>query len=101
MPAPKGTRPPNAGKGRKPGVPNKATGAVRDLFAKFVEANASKAQELFDKVAADDPGKALDLLARFSEFVLPKLARTETTLDGEVTMATRLVIKRPDRPSNG
>ena len=48
-----------------------------------VEANAAKAQELFDRVAADDPAKALDLLARLSEFVLPKLARTEINGSGE------------------
>ncbi len=77
MAAPKGTRPPNAGKGRKPGTPNKTTATVREVFSQFVEANAAKAQELFDRVAAEDPAKALDLLARISEFVLPKLARTE------------------------
>src|SRR6185437_7371947 len=84
--------------GRRMGSPNKATAAVRDVFSAFVEANAAKAQALFDRVASKDPAKALDLLARLSEFVIPKLARTETTLDGEVTVGTRLVIKRP--PAN-
>ena len=31
MPAPKGHRPPNAGKGRKAGVPNKTTAAVKEM----------------------------------------------------------------------
>jgi hypothetical protein len=61
----------------------------------FVEHNAQQAQTLFDKVAADDPGKALDLLVRLAEFIIPKLARTETTLEGELTVATRFVIKQP------
>jgi hypothetical protein len=81
--------------GRPKGSANKATTAVREVFAQFVEVNAANVQALFDRVAKDDPAKALDLLARLSEFVIPKLARTETTLDGEMTLATRLVIKRP------
>lgn len=34
-PAPKGTRPPNAGKGRPKGVPNKASGDVRRLAQQY------------------------------------------------------------------
>ncbi len=63
--------------GRKKGTPNKATATVRDVFSQFVEANAAKAQSLFERVAAEDPAKALELLARLAEYVLPKLARTE------------------------
>jgi hypothetical protein len=81
--------------GRPKGKPNKATTAVREVFAQFVEMNAANVQALFDRVAKDDPAKALDLLARLAEFVIPKLARSETILDGEMTLATRLVIKRP------
>jgi hypothetical protein len=33
MAAPKGTMPPNAGKGRRAGIPNKRTQAVADLLA--------------------------------------------------------------------
>jgi Cdc6-like AAA superfamily ATPase len=80
--------PPNArigegkpGPGRPKGTPNKSTAAVREVFSQLVEANAEKAQALFDRVADKDPAKALELLARLSEFVVPKLARTETTLD--------------------
>ena len=93
MAAPKGTRPPNAGKGRKAGVPNKATGDVRAVFSAFVEHNADRAQELFDRVAKKDPAKALDLLARLSEFVLPKLARTELAgAGGENREPTRIQV---------
>lgn len=83
------------GPGRPKGLANRSTAAVREVFTQFVEANAIKAQALFDQVAKKDPAKALDLLARLSEFVIPKLARTETRIDGEVALATRLVIKRP------
>ena len=81
MPDPKGTIPPNAGKGRPRGSPNRATRDVRTVFSAFVEANAEKAQALFDRVASRDPAKALELLARLAEFVIPKLARTDLTGD--------------------
>ena len=32
MPAHKGTRPPNAGKGRKAGIPNKLTGELKEMI---------------------------------------------------------------------
>lgn len=76
--------------GRPKGTPNKATADVRAVFAAFVERNAEQAQELFDRVAKRQPAKALDLLARLSEFVLPKLARTE--LSGELSVRGKLVI---------
>jgi hypothetical protein len=65
--------------GRQKGTPNKATAAVRDVFSAFVEANSEKVQALFERVAESDPAKALDLLARLAEFVIPKLARTDLT----------------------
>jgi len=34
---------------------------------------AERVQELFDQVAKKDPAKALDLLAKMSEFVVPRL----------------------------
>ena len=84
-------KPPNAGKGRKPGVPNKTTADARALFAQFIESNAPKAQGLWERVAAEDPARALDILAKLGEFVLPKLARTE--LSGELAVRGKLVIE--------
>ena len=82
------------GPGRPAGVPNKTTTAIREVFANFVETNAAKAQELFDRVAKDDPAKALELLAKMAEFVLPKLARTETTWGTDAERPPSLIIKR-------
>lgn len=78
--------------GRPRGTANKATQDVRTVFTAFVEGNAAKAQELFDRVASKDPAKALDLLARLAEFVIPKLARTE--LSGEIGVRGKLTIVR-------
>jgi hypothetical protein len=78
------------GGGSRKGIPNKATGEVRTVFSAFVEHNSGRVQELFDRVASRDPAKALDLLARLSEFVIPKLARTE--INGEIGVRGKLVI---------
>lgn len=79
------------GPGRPKGTPNKATADARTVFAQFIEGNVPKAQELWERVAKDDPARALELLAKLGEFVLPKLARTE--LSGELGVRGKLVIE--------
>jgi hypothetical protein len=71
------------GGGSRKGIPNKTTRDVRSVYSAFVERNAERAQALFDQVAEKDPAKALDLLARISEFVVAKLSRS--TIDAEPT----------------
>jgi hypothetical protein len=83
------------GPGRPKGKPNKATAAVREAIARFAENNVGQLQSWLEKTAEKNPDKAADLFLRALEYHLPKLARTETTVEGEVTLATRLVIKRP------
>jgi hypothetical protein len=87
MPAPKGTRPPNAGNGRPKGVPNKVTTEFRQTVQKLLESNADNIGRWLTLVAEGDgsekgqpdPGKALQLLAQLAEYAAPKLARTEHT----------------------
>lgn len=82
--------PPNAGKGRVKGVPNKATQEFRMTVQKLLDDNRENVSLWLAEVATGgndptkaDPGKALDLLAKLAEFAAPKLARTEVTgLDG-------------------
>ena len=70
--------------GRPKGTPNKATAEARQAFKNLVTKNLPQMQKWLDEVALEDPGKAIDLVLKMSEFVLPKLARQELTgLDGE------------------
>ena len=82
-----GSRP---GPGRPKGTPNKATALAREAFANFIADNAGRVQELFDQVAADNPAKALELMTRIAEFVIPKQQRTE--IDGELGLRGQLII---------
>lgn len=91
MAAAKGTRPPNAGKGRKAGVPNKSTQEFRATVQMVLDENRENVAKWLKQVAEGrpakgakpsvpaDPGKALDLIAKLAEFAAPKLARTEVT----------------------
>lgn len=77
--------PPNAGKGRKPGVPNKATSAAREAIAAFVDGNVERLQGWLDDIAADEkhgPKVAFDCLMSVVEYHIPKLARRELTGEG-------------------
>jgi hypothetical protein len=78
------------GGGSRKGVPNKATKDIRAVFSAFVENYADRVQELFDQVADKDPAKALDLLAKMSEFVVPRLSRS--TVDGDLGIRGKLII---------
>jgi hypothetical protein len=79
--------PPNAGKGRPKGIPNKSTATVREAIATLLERNAEKMDEWLQMVAYGDdslgikpaPDKALDIMQKMAEYHIPKLARTEVT----------------------
>jgi hypothetical protein len=62
MAAAKGTRPPNAGKGRKAGVPNKVTGALKDMVLQAL-GNAGGVDYL-EKQAKENPVAFLTLVGK-------------------------------------
>lgn len=70
--------------GRKKGVPNKNTREIREAYQKLTEDNLDNMSIWLSQVAGDDPAKALDLMLRLSEYIIPKLGRQEITgNDGE------------------
>lgn len=65
--------------GRQKGSPNKATRDVREAFASLLERNAPKFDGWLNEVGAEDPARALDIVAKLAEYHVPKLQRTEVT----------------------
>lgn len=65
--------------GRKKGVPNKVTRDIRESFKNLVENNLDNMTKWLERVALNEPEKALKIVADLSEYILPKLQRTELT----------------------
>lgn len=65
--------------GRPVGTKNKNTQAIRNAYQNLVEMNLENMSLWIQQVAADSPEKAVDLMIKLSEYVIPKLARTEVT----------------------
>ena len=58
--------------GRKRGTPNVLTRDVRGALAALEEANLHRLQSWLNEVGKTDPAKAIDLVLRLLEFVVPK-----------------------------
>lgn len=68
---------PSNPKGRPKGLQNKATVEFKQAVTDLLTLAAPDFQEWLVRVAATDPGKALDLCGKLAEYAYPKLARTD------------------------
>ena len=66
--------------GRKAGTPNKVDGEAKQIFADIVNKNATRAQEMLDRIV--EPKEWMNAYLRLAEYVLPKKAAVNVT--GEV-----------------
>jgi hypothetical protein len=102
-------RPPNAGKGRVKGVPNKHTADVRQAVSLFAQKRASDVDRWVQQTAEGiketvgsgkrakavwivkpDPGKAAQIYFGAIEYHIPKLSRTELST-GSDTLKVEIV----------
>lgn len=74
-----GSKPGERRGGRGKGTPNKVSVEFRETVRRVLEDNSANVGRWLSTVAQDDPGKALDLLAKLAEFAAPKLGRVELT----------------------
>lgn len=64
--------------GRKKGSCNKTTAEIKEFYQLVLSQNLPNIQKWLDKVAEDNPAKALDILiGGISEFVIAKQSRVE------------------------
>lgn len=80
-------------KSTRKGVPNKSTNEIREAYQMLVSKNLTKMSTWLNKVAKDDPAKALDIIHKFSDFLLPKLNRTEIE---DVTTVEQILSMKPE-----
>ena len=85
--------------GRPKGALNKSTQTFRDTVSKLLEDNSKNVGVWLGRVAENDPGKALDLMAKLAEYAAPKLSKVEVSADVEVTHGYAFHIERPSRPA--
>lgn len=76
--------------GRKKGTPNKKTDEIRNAFQALVSDKIPELSKWLDEVAQDNPEKALDIIIKFSDFVIPKLQRTELSTQFEISALLQL-----------
>jgi len=87
--------------GSRKGIPNKATNEIRDAFKLLVEGNLENMSVWLSDVAEDDPEKALNILLKMSEFVVPKLQRQEIEHEIKEKQVIINITSTDDEPING
>lgn len=70
--------------GRPKGAINKNTREIREAYQRLVENNLENMTLWLTRIASEDEEKAMEIMLKLSEYVIPKLARQEVTgADGE------------------
>jgi len=85
-----------SGQGRPKGSVNKDTAHIKEAISAFVQKNSKKVDTLFTQLCDEDPGKALQIYFGAAEYVLPKLARTEATIEHSGEIRGVLVVPAKD-----
>jgi len=81
--------------GKDKGTPNKSTAAIKEAYQKLIEDNLDNLTKWLETIAEKDPEKAIRILADLSEYVIPKLARTDLRSEDESMKPTLNVIFKP------
>jgi hypothetical protein len=69
--------------GRPPGSKNKQTERIRQMYADFLENNLESIQMTYESMLRTDPKAAAMYLIQVTNFILPKLGKTDITTDGK------------------
>lgn len=74
--------------GKPKGALNKTTKDIKEAYKMLIEANIPNLTEWLERVAETNPEAALKYLSALSEYVIPKLGRTEVSgeIDTKITV---------------
>lgn len=67
--------------GRPPGVPNKVTTDFKESVRLLMNNKAAKFDEWIDRIALENPGRAMEIIGQLGEFVVPKQSRVTVVGD--------------------
>jgi len=84
-------------KGRPKGSKNLTTEQIRDAFQALIESSLPDIQKWLKQVAKQNPEKALRIIEAYSDFILPKLQRTELS-GGDDKPLTKVVFDFGEQP---
>lgn len=76
--------------GKVKGQQNKTTTEFKQALNNLLEYCAPKMAGWLEKVAKEDPNKALDHMGKLAEYCYPKLARSETKHEGELGLTINI-----------
>jgi hypothetical protein len=65
--------------GKKPGTQNKTTRDIKEAYRMLIENNLDNLTCWLEQIAEENPEKAIKIISELSEYVIPKLARTDLT----------------------
>ncbi len=68
------------GKGRPKGSPNKTTAQIREIYIKMFSQNSETFEKQLKTMMKTNPMEAMDLMIKFTQFILPKLQTTSVDL---------------------
>lgn len=79
--------------GKKKGSQNKVTKDIKEAYRLLIESNIPNLTKWLETVAEKNPAQAIMIISELSEYVVPKLSRTDLTSgDKPITSSLPTVI---------
>ena len=79
--------------GTRKGIPNKTTVEIRNAFQLLIEDNQVNMQKWLTETAMEEPARALEIILKMSEYIVPKLSRSE--VKAEITDKSIIINLKP------
>lgn len=68
-------------KSSRKGISNKTSKEIREAFNQLISSNINNLQTWLSIVGEKNPEKALEIIIKLSDFIIPKLSRSQIELD--------------------
>lgn len=78
--------------GRTKNTPNKVTADIKESYRLLINENLGNMSNWLNEIAIKDPAKAFSIIIELSEYVIPKLARSDVDVNGNSDQITAILI---------